>query len=517
MGVRIMLLKEVARPTAGEEDTVRGSSLPESEEISKLTAEQLCTLGETIYLKDEQERITGSISKETLEYLMNRQNKERLIKLLGQIEDGIVAVDQEGRIYYANKAYTTLLGVPLHRIMGKLIQDIEPTSLLNKVLLTRTEQRSGRQLISSIGKYVSLHAIPLWDQEEFLGAVSVFQDVTEFHILNKEVRRITDIAGEYSRQLKNLKTINKLGIVTQNKDFMNLLSQAAIVAKTDAPVLIRGENGTGKEVLANYIYQCSERKGEPLIIVNCAAIPAELLESELFGYEEGAFTGALKGGKKGQFELADKGTIFLDEIGDMPLPMQSKLLRVIQYGEIEKLGRQKKISVDVRILAATNQPLEELIPEKKFRQDLFFRLNTFTLHIPPLRERPEDAVLLADHFLAYYNQKYKKSFQLSHRAYESITKGRWPGNVRELQGCIERMVVLEDEELLDGNDEKDRGETESKESLEGTMKEQMWAYEEKLLKKALEEHGGNRTLAMEALGLNRRTFFRKLAAHGLSK
>ena len=326
--------------------------------------------------------------------------------------------------------------------------------------------------------------------------------------------------GEYSKQLMNLSTIRSMGIITQDRAYLNTLDQAAVVAQTDVPVLIRGENGVGKEVLANYIHQCSARKDFPLITVNCAAIPAELLESELFGYEEGSFTGALKGGMKGKFELADKGTIFLDEIGDMPLTMQSKLLRVIQSGELEKVGRQKNLKVDARIIAATNQPLDQLIEKKLFRQDLYFRLNTFTLQIPSLRERPGDVILLADHFVKYFNHKYRKSMRLSADAYARLQHQSWPGNVRQLQGCVERAVILEEERLLfDAPSQSSSLSPPQPETLlpAGSLNELLWAYEDQLLRQALSESGGSRGKAIERLGLSRRTFYRKCAEHGLSR
>lgn len=224
---------------------------------------------------------------------------------------------------------------------------------------------------------------------------------------------------------------------------------------------------------------------------------------------------------KGKFELADKGTIFLDEIGDMPLTMQSKLLRVIQSGELEKVGRQKNLKVDARIIAATNQPLDQLIEKKLFRQDLYFRLNTFTLQIPSLRERPGDVILLADHFVKYFNHKYRKSMRLSADAYARLQHQSWPGNVRQLQGCVERAVILEEERLLfDAPSQPSSSLSPPQpETLlpAGSLNELLWAYEDQLLRQALSESGGSRGKAIERLGLSRRTFYRKCAEHGLSR
>jgi len=221
------------------------------------------------------------------------------------------------------------------------------------------------------------------------------------------------------------------------------------VAPTDVKILITGESGTGKEVVARLIHYYSKRRGEPFVVVNCAAIPRELLESELFGYERGAFTGAV-GSKKGKFEVANGGTLFLDEIAELPLDLQAKLLRAIQFGVIEKVGSVKQINVDVRIIAATNVNLENAVKEKKFREDLFYRLNVIPIHIPPLRERKEDIPLLMEHFLKMFSAKGldissfdKKSFLQKYKGYH------WPGNVRELENIIEREIILSSEKVVD--------------------------------------------------------------------
>lgn len=509
-----MYLREIAKSIRNEDRIILGSVLPEDLRIADLTAEQLHACGETVFTVDAHGAVTGKTQKELLEYIRKQQTREIVFKLLNCLEDGVIAVDAAGRIYYANTAYTSLLGVPLRRIIGRFIQDVEPESLLCRALLEQRPQSSDRQLVPSVHKYVSLRAFPLWENGDFIGAVSIFQDVTELYNLDKEVQKMANIADEYFQQLKTISTVQAMDILTQDRRYLTILDQATVVARTDVPVLIRGENGVGKEVLAKYIHQCSERKDEPLITVNCAAIPAELLESELFGYEEGAFTGAVKGGRKGKFELADRGTIFLDEIGDMPITMQSKLLRVIQYGEIEKLGRQKNTRVDVRILAATNQPLEQLIAEKRFRKDLFFRLNIFTLQIPPLRERPDDILLLADHFLKQFNQKYDKHLRLTQQVYQQLQSHSWPGNIRELQGYIERIVILENAGLAQNPPLGWSAPAAVPVPLPGgDLKSSLQAYEKQLLQQALEASGGNKTLAMHMLGVSRRTFYRKCAEY----
>ena len=514
-----MILRDIAEKLRPGDAADMESVLPETLRVQDVTPELLAACGPVICLLDQDGGCGYKIRRELLEYLNFQQRKDTFSQLLNSVRDGIIAVDAAGRVFYLNQAYLDILNAKPYKIVGKYIQQVEPDSLLTQVLTTRRAAESPAKRIASVNKYVSVRIFPLFSGEVFAGAVSIFQDVTELYALNKEVKKMTSIVDEYSDQLNSLTTVRNMGILTQDRTYLNILDQAAVVARTDVPVLIRGENGVGKEVLANYIHQCSGRKDAPLITVNCAAIPAELLESELFGYEEGAFTGALKGGKKGKFELADKGTIFLDEIGDMPLTMQSKLLRVIQQGEIEKLGRQRNLHVDVRILAATNQPLEQLIAEKRFRQDLFFRLNVFTLQIPPLRERPGDVVLLTDYFMKHFNHKYGKAMRLSSEVYLHLQEQHWPGNTRELQGCIERAVILEDENLLlQGLPHPQRQSGRPSADApppQGTLRELTRAYERRLLQQALSDAGGKRSEAMKRLGLSRRTFYRKCAEHGL--
>jgi len=239
------------------------------------------------------------------------------------------------------------------------------------------------------------------------------------------------------------KTYSIHGIVGSSEAIKSLIEVVKKVAETDSTVLITGESGTGKSLIAKAIHFLSHRKNSPFVTINCAAIPETLLEAELFGYEKGAFTGA-HSSKKGKFELADGGTIFLDEIGDMPLPLQAKILRVLQDKEIEPLGSEKVVRVDVRIIAATNQDLIKLVQEGKFREDLYYRLSVIPIHVPPLRDRKDDIPVLVEHFLDLYNRKYQKNLRISPDAMEVLIEYDWPGNIRELENTVERMVVMND-------------------------------------------------------------------------
>ncbi len=308
-------------------------------------------------------------------------------------------------------------------------------------------------------------------------------------------------------------------IVAESAGMKEVLRLAAKVAQTDATVLILGESGTGKEVLANLIYRASPRAKKPFLKINCAAIPEGLLESELFGHERGAFTGADRA-KPGLFELAHGGTLFLDEIGDLPLPLQAKLLRVLQDGTIRRVGGLKEIKVDVRILAATNKDLEEMVTKGAFREDLFWRLNVFTLKIPPLRERREDIWPLARFFLQKFAHKHHKNIRdFSREALEALLSYHFPGNVRELENIIERAVILAENEVITKEDlpflmQEPRGEPSS--LLENLPLPEAVAYLEKQrIKKAMKEAHGVKTRAAEILGISERVLRYKLAKYGL--
>ncbi len=300
------------------------------------------------------------------------------------------------------------------------------------------------------------------------------------------------------------------------------LSLASRAADSKATILITGESGTGKEVLAKSIHYISPRKDKPFIAVNIPALPETLLESELFGHEKGAFTGAEKA-KKGRFELADKGTIFLDEIGDIPINLQVKLLRVLQEHQIEKIGSTEIIDIDVRIIAATHQNLEEKIKDGSFREDLYYRLNIVSIHISPLRERKEDIVPLTEYFIEKYSKENEKAkLNLSKEAADLLMKYAFPGNVRELENIIERAVVLARSEIITVNDLPNvvkgyKAESEITDKEKGTMVEQVETLEKKLIFDALKEAKGNQSLAGRILGITERNLRYKMQKYGIKK
>ena len=369
-------------------------------------------------------------------------------------------------------------------------------------------------------RFVSVRMFPLTLHGKMVGAASIFHDTTEVNRLNLELERASQVATEYNRQIEAHVILKQNNIIGESRSFVQSVMKASAVAATDATVLLRGENGAGKEIFAHLIHQNSGRKRKPLIAMNCAAIPESLFESELFGYEEGAFTGAKKGGHLGRFQLAEGGTLFLDEIGDMPLLMQAKLLRVLQDGEIEKIGRQESVRVDVRLITATNQPLEQMIEEGKFRQDLFYRLNVVPIEIPPLRARGNDVVLLAANYLEKYNKKYNKQVRLSEEVYQLFLRYSWPGNVRELQNIVESCVVLCDRGvisyvdlpnslILPGRGSEPPITVTSSLNLPERLDDAVVACERAVILAALAKCGKNRKKAIEMLGIPRRTFYRK--------
>jgi two-component system response regulator AtoC len=306
-------------------------------------------------------------------------------------------------------------------------------------------------------------------------------------------------------------------IVGRSSGMLQVYKTIARVADSRSTVLITGESGTGKELIARAIHFNSSRAAKPFVAVDCGALAETLLESELFGHVRGAFTGAVVN-KKGLFEEADGGTCFLDEIGDISAAMQAKLLRVLQEHEIKKVGGTDTIKIDVRIVAATNKNLEELVEEKKFREDLFYRLNVVTIHLPPLRERAEDIPLLADHFLRKYMGENKKNVsQISPEAMEFLLTYGWPGNVRELENVIERSVTLSHRSVILPDDLPRRIRAEKKGDLAQTLPSHLPLAElEKIyIQKILEEAGGKKKKAADILGIDRRTLYRMAARFGL--
>ena len=372
--------------------------------------------------------------------------------ILNNLPDGVYIADEKGVTLYVNDSFVELSGLKREKIIGETLLSLVnegsiPTSNCLQVI-------KSKKPVSTIIKYYSgkdclVSGTPIFDEKGKLRrVVSIIRDVSELQKLRNELEKTASLSSIYVKKLNEMTISEADTINTKNKQMEALYSLASSISNVDSSVLILGETGVGKDFLANYIHKISSRKNEPFLKINCSAIPEHLLESELFGYEPGAFTGASQKGKPGLFEIANNGTLFLDEIGEMPYSLQAKLLTVIQDKEMYRIGGSKPISINARIIAATNVDLEQLIAEKKFRIDLYYRLNVINFEIPPLRERKEDIVFFSNTFLNQYNNKYGKCRYFSPELYNAFLNHSWPGNIREMKNIIERLVIIAKENLI---------------------------------------------------------------------
>lgn len=448
-------------------------------------------------------------------------DRELLFQILDNIHDVVLVIDSDTTIVYANEAYAKILGVPVAKVLGRRLDKIEPKAAAIEILRTG-KTSSGKDYLDSLGIDVVGNSFPLYNGESIIGCVSTFKNITEVVELNRELQQTKGVADYLKEQLEQWEQLplSFKEYVGQNSNLKETLVLAAKVARTDSTVLIRGESGVGKEVLAKAVHNSSRRKDMPLIKVNCAAIPENLIESELFGYEDGAFTGAKKGGKLGKFELAHSGTIFLDEIGDMSYTMQAKLLRVLQEKEFERVGGTKTIKIDIRVIAATNRDLESMIKKGTFRRDLYYRLNIVPLNLTPLRERKDDLLALAKTFLDQFAREVGHELTLSPQVVRFFQEYDWPGNIRELQNVLEHASIVCSgmtieiyhlpAQIIPAN--RDQYKIKNKPYA---VKEIVASVEKELILSALVTYKNNRTKAMKALGFSRRVFYDKLRRYGI--
>ena len=362
-----------------------------------------------------------------------QERGEQFRTILDYTAEGIVAVDAAGRINLANKAAIKLMGLT-EKIIGESASEVISSLGLERVLRTRQSELGLFEVIG--GNQVAINCVPIVINDQSAGAVAAFQPVTAIQELESKIRQKI-----YRRGL--VAKFNFTDILCVSPIMRETLVLAQEYAKVDSNVLILGETGTGKEVFAQSIHNTGKRSAGPFVPINCAALPESLLESELFGYVEGAFTGAAKGGKIGLFEQAHRGTIFLDEISEISPRLQGRLLRVLQEREIMRLGDDRVIPIDVRIIAATNKNLQKMMREGQFRPDLYYRLDILKLDLPPLRQRTEDVLPLMRHFMKTYAVRFQKPFvELTVAAKKYLMGYEWPGNVRELRNIAERLTVL---------------------------------------------------------------------------
>ncbi len=448
--------------------------------------------------------------------------------IFNSTQDAISVVDQNGIGVLVNPAYTRITGLSREDVIGKpcSVDISEGDSIHLRVLETKEPIKAARIKVGPRKKDVIIDAAPILVRGEVRGSVGVIHDLTEIKRLTSEL----DEAKQIIRKLEAKYTFDD--IMGSDERLVNAMEKAKVAATTPATVILRGESGTGKELFAHAIHNASNRRHCQFVRVNCAAISEGILESELFGYEEGAFTGAIKGGKKGLFERADGGTIFLDEIGEIKMSTQAKLLRVLQEKEIIRVGGTKPLSINVRVLAATNLDLEKAVKEGAFREDLYYRLNVIPIRIPALREHKEDIYELTRHFIRKYNQEYGRLVtDISEEALAIFMDYNWPGNVRELENFIGRAIInmgfnetiIKSYHLPKNNEAKGEKHTAKSFSFDGiqdsppSLDEVIERVEKKYIEKVLKMNDYNKTKTAKDLKVSIRNLYYKIRKYEIEK
>lgn len=434
----------------------------------------------------------------------------------------ILILDRTGRMIYISEAYAKNMGVSMDEALGRHITEIVPDSKLPQVLKTGTATLG--DMYYRNGNAFWVNRMPMWENGEVVGAVaqSILTSELESENLKRRLAGVVRELNYYKEKYKELSTAhgNLDAIISKSPVMEDLKDNLRMVSGTRSTVLITGESGTGKELFAGAIHNLSERRDKPFIRLNCAAIPDTLLESELFGYQEGAFTGALRGGKIGDFEAANGGSIFLDEVDSLSPNMQAKLLRVIQEREIKKVGSTKSLPIDVRFIFATNKDLYQMMKEGKFREDFYYRINVIHLRLPPLRERTEDIMPLAENFLRKFNRELDRNISgFSPAAELALQQYQWPGNIRELENCIERAFNYSTGPVIDAaylNLPTAACEPEDTAPETRTLKQIREQAEKQAIKRMLELCGGNKKETAERLGIDRSILYDKIKRYDLN-
>ena len=438
-------------------------------------------------------------------------------------DDAISVVDEEGKGILINPAYTRITGLSQEEVIGMpATADIsEGESIHLKVLQTRRAIRGTRMRVGPKRKEVIVNVAPIIVNNKLKGSVGVIHDMSEIQSLTQELDRarriIRTLEAKYMFE----------DIIGDSEEMMIAIEQAKLGAKTPATVLLRGESGTGKELFAHAIHNASDRKFNKFLRVNCAALSENLLESELFGYEEGAFSGAKRGGKRGLFEEANNGSIFLDEIGELSANTQAKLLRVLQENEIVRVGGTKSIQINVRVIAATNVNLEKGIADGSFREDLYYRLNRMPIQIPPLRQRKSDIPLISEALITKINQDYGRNVEgITDSAMNKLMNYHWPGNVRELENVLGRAIIFMNysEVKIDGKHLPQLENTAKNvvdvkvtaiPGAEEDLATQVEQYEKNIIQRVLEQNNGNKTATAKALNVSVRNLYYKIEKYNI--
>ncbi|MDD4803358.1 MAG: sigma 54-interacting transcriptional regulator [Syntrophomonas sp.] len=440
---------------------------------------------------------------------------------------GIWVTDGKGKTTIANQAACRTKGITKEQVIGKSVfQLVKEGVICDSATIEVINRKCPASILTNVpnGRRIMVESVPILDETgNISNVVTNCIDVTELNYLKEQLEHHIRMNSRYQNVIEDLQIQNgSYNIVSRSQQMKNILELALRVAQTDSTVLLTGKSGVGKEVIARLLHYTSNRKKQPFIKINCSAIPEALFESELFGYEGGSFTGAKKEGKIGLAEMANEGTLFLDEIGEMPLSLQPKILEFLQDQTFLRVGGNKSIQVNVRVIAATNRDLENQIEEKQFREDLYYRLNVIPIRIPPLRERKEDIYFLSMQFLKKFNAKYSKSHFLNQDSIDILENYEWPGNVRELENLIERLVLITEEEVirpkhmpaqLTGG----KG-CACNVSVNGLMRveEAVEEVERQLYDKAYKQYQNTYQVA-EVLGVSQPTVVRKLQKYGATK
>lgn len=469
---------------------------------------------------------------------MKRLSVDWLMEIIHLCIERIVIVDRDGMIVYIDEAYSEFIGVSFDEAVGRSVQDVIENTRMHIVAKTGRKEIEHLQPINE--SVMIANRYPIFIDGELVGAVGtvMFPDPDNVRHFQNKMNNLMEELNFYKKKAVNELTSKYSfdDLIGNSHSFQAAKTLGKKVAGSDSSVLLTGESGTGKELFAHAIHQSSVRSNYPFVAINCASIPEVLFESELFGYEDGAFTGAKKGGKEGLFKVANRGTVFLDEIGDMPLSMQSKLLRALQEKEVQPVGGPKTLPIDLRIIAATNRDLMKMVEEGTFRQDLFYRLNVINIEIPALRKRKEDIEAISNNLLQKLERKfYRKGTSFSPEVVEKLKEHQWPGNVRELENVLERAINVLDgttiqlehlplyirDQELKSNELKESPDNETPpKNLSQTpvqpLKETIAQAEKKAIAHALEVVGGDKLAAAKLLGIGKTSFYNKCKVYGLS-
>ena len=501
------------------------TGLPEIDQLQR--TENAVIITSRLPIKDERGEIIGAVAvfrditsiRKLAEEITNLKEVEAQLKaIIDSTNDAISVADENGIVRIVNRAYTKITGYAAEEVIGKpaTVDIAEGESIHMLIAKMRQPIYNARLKVGPARKEVIVNATPLFVHGKFKGSVAVVHDVSEIMQLNNELEEI-------KRLIRHMKAQYTFDDIIGDSRIMQIAKeQAKRVAQTPATVLLRGESGTGKELFAHAIHNVSPRKNKPFVSVNCAAIPESILESELFGYEEGAFTGAVRGGKKGLVEEADGGTLFLDEVGKLPISLQPKLLRFIESKEFVPVGGRNVKKVDVRIIAATNTDLEKMVKSGEFLPDLYFRLNVFPIYLPPLKERREDIPKIAMHIVRKLNQQYGRMVEgMNPAVVHYITNKEWQGNVREMENFIGRIMINmgPEERIIEMKHLPEKAEVNEMGNFETfeirALKDMVESYEKQVIQEALKRAASDKSKAAEMLDVSVRTLYYKMERYGI--